>query len=38
MTFEQRSEGEEGVSHAGFHRKSVPGEGAASAKAADEQV
>lgn len=38
MTSEQRSEGEAGVSHAGVHGKSVPGEGAASAKAADQQV
>lgn len=32
-----RSKGDEGVSHASFHRKSAPGEGKASAKATDEQ-
>lgn len=32
-----RSKGDEGVSHASFHRKSAPGEGKASAKATDKQ-
>lgn len=38
VTLEQRSEGDEGGSHAGFRRKSVSVRGAAGAKAANGPV